>query len=253
MKIVPMKVTLLDHMGSDLTVVNAARVSFDKESAWETVETGKDDIQEMLGDGTRFEAKLKEGDAKLINYLAKHNHWTPFGHCFLQFRIKAPIFVARQLVKHQVGLVWNEVSRRYVDSEPEFWFPEVWRGRPEGSMKQGSSGVVDITTLNWRAEDSDDTYTNVNEPWHPAAAVSVAVNAYNGMVARGMAPEQARMILPQNMMTEWYWSGSLAAFARVCKLRLDPHAQEETRVIAEYIAAQTAQLFPVSWRALTSE
>jgi thymidylate synthase (FAD) len=131
MKITPMEVTLIDSMGSDLSVVNAARVSFHKQSDWDF------DIEDGLANNLR----IKEADAKLINYLAKHGHWTPFGHCFLSFRIKAPIFVARQLVKHQVGLCWNEVSRRYVSDEPEFWFPEVWRGKPVNA-KQGSSGTV---------------------------------------------------------------------------------------------------------------
>jgi thymidylate synthase (FAD) len=240
MKTADMAVTLIDHMGSDLTVANAARVSFDKESEWEI--TGDEEIV----DGKYYLRNAKKGlsskDAKLIRYLAKHNHWTPFGHCFVQFRIKAPIFVARQLVKHQVGLVWNEVSRRYVDSEPEFWFPEVWRGRPEGSMKQGSSGAVERFTLGGAR-----TYivSGVAE-----CACRNAVIAYNKLVEGGVAPEQARMILPQNTMTEWYWSGSLAAFARVCKLRMDPHAQEETRMIAEGIAGDMSKLFPVSWKEL---
>jgi len=124
-----MNVTLIDHMGSDLSVVNAARVSFDKESEWETVDPVN---------GQAVPAGLSLRDEKLIAYLAKHNHWTPFGHAFASFRIKAPIFVARQLGKHQVGLVWNEVSRRYVDDEPEFYVPETWRKRAE-NVKQGSS------------------------------------------------------------------------------------------------------------------
>lgn len=228
-----MEVTLLDHMGSDLTVVNAARVSFDKESEWE------DEYEKNI----LVSRTLSGGDTKLIKYLAEHNHWTPFGHCFMQFRIKAPIFVARQLVKHQVGLVWNEVSRRYVDSEPEFWFPEVWRGRPEGSMKQGSSGTVDADVvqdaMTWMLHSDDEI-----------SAIGVALTTYNALLDRGVAPEQARMILPQNTMTEWYWSGSLAAFARVCKLRLDPHAQEETREVAKLIEVKARNLFPVSWKAL---
>lgn len=211
MKIVPQSVELIDHMGSDLSVVNAARVSFHKQH---------DEFDE-------------EKDAKLIGYLAKHGHWTPFGHAFLSFRIKAPIFVARQLVKHQVGLVWNEVSRRYVDDEPEFWFPEVWRGKPVNA-KQGSDGVVNIAALNL----------------FPANAVELALRTYSDMLDYGVAPEQARMVLPQNMMTEWIWSGSLMAFARVCKLRLDAHAQAETREVARDIAGIACKLFPCSWEAL---
>src|ERR1043166_5131845 len=138
MKIASQKVELIDSMGSDLSVVNAARVSFHKESEWEhfVPETG----QVKPPDWDTVE-RLGEKDQKLIGYLAKHGHWTPFAHAFLSFRIKAPIFVARQLVKHQVGLAWNEVSRRYVDDEPEFWFPDVWRGKPVNA-KQGSNGVV---------------------------------------------------------------------------------------------------------------
>lgn len=232
MKIVPMKVELLDHMGSDLTVVNAARVSFNKESSFERVEDGGNWIGEHLS----------EGDTKLVNYLAKHNHWTPFGHASLQFRIKAPIFVARQLVKHQVGLVWNEVSRRYVDEEPEFWFPDVWRSRPEGSVKQGSGSSI-IHSID-HGHYTYDVHTITRNTLTAVAAL------YNDMIDQGVAPEQARMILPQNMMTEWWWTGSLAAFVRVCKLRLDPHAQAETREIAEQINALAEPLFPVAWKAL---
>lgn len=226
MKTAPMQVTLVDHMGTDLTVVNAARVSFDKESYFEFEEVGHPaSLRYFLGDK----------DAKLINYLAKHNHWSPFAHTSIQLRIKAPIFVARQLVKHQVGGVWNEVSRRYVDSEPEFWFPEQWRGRPEGSMKQGSSGVMPETAM-----------------WGSAASEHVknCLSWYESAIASGMAPEQARMILPQNMMTEWYWTGSLMFFVRVCRERLAPGAQLETREVAEGIAEIVAPLFPVSWSAL---
>ena len=222
MKVSPMEVTLIDHMGSDLSVVNAARVSFDKESDWDHEASSREGCD-----------VLSQADTKLIAYLAKHNHWSPFAHCFASFRIKAPIFVARQMVKHQVGLAWNEVSRRYVDSEPEFFFPDVWRGRPEGSMKQGSSGVVDV-----------------GNGYYITNACANALKAYQSMLEDGIAPEQARMILPQNMMTEWIWSGSLMAFARVCKLRLDSHAQVETRMVAEGIAPEMKKLFPVSWEVL---
>ena len=218
-----MQVTLLDHMGSDLSVVNAARVSFDKESKWENEVWGHPDFEEPN--------YLSQKDTKLIRYLAKHNHWTPFGHAFASFRIKAPIFVARQLGKHQVGLVWNEVSRRYVDSEPEFYVPSEWRKRAD-NVKQGSSD---------KAVDTGDLYAN---------AIDVVEDAYLNLLSRGVCPEQARMVLPQSMLTEWVWSGSLAAFARVCKLRLDPHTQKETRDIAEMIDVEMRRLFPVSWEAL---
>jgi len=228
----PMKVTLIDHMGSDLTVVNAARVSFDKESDWEY--------------GPRTDYRLSDKDAKLISYLAKHNHWSPFAHTSVQLRIKAPIFVARQLVKHQVGGVWNEVSRRYVDSEPEFWFPEVWRGRPEGSIKQGSRGEVEKVRFH------DANGSGVEYGIGPTVQNFIAhsLGMYEDLIDGGVAPEQARMLLPQNMQTEWYWTGSLMFFCRVCRERLAPGAQAETREVAEQIAEVVAPLFPVSWSAL---
>lgn len=214
MKIVPMNVELVDVMGSDLSVVNAARVSFGKQVS-----------------------EFREQDAKLINYLAKHNHWTPFAHAFASFRLKAPIFVARQLVKHQVGLAWNEVSRRYVDEEPEFWFPKEWRGRPVNA-KQGSDGVVSLTFKDNEVAPND--------------ALQGCLYAYQNLLNAGVAPEQARMVLPQNTMTEWIWSGSLAAFCRVCKLRLDPHTQQETRELVEGIKALLEPKFPVAFKALTN-
>lgn len=217
-------------MGSDISVVNAARVSFHKESTWEVVPS------HMNYEDNQCHAKeqLKESDAKLINYLARHNHWTPFAHAFLSFRIKAPIFVSRQLVKHQVGLAWNEVSRRYVDDEPEYFLPSSWRSRPENGMKQGS-GSKDVDPM-----------------WGQAAIEHMkgCHEWYMSSVAAGVAPEQARMVLPQNTMTEWIWSGSLAAFARVCNLRLDPHAQKETQEIAQQINACVPESFTHSWKAL---
>ena len=238
MKTASIKVELIDHMGTDLTVVNAARVSFDKESEWVF---GEEEDPTL---GPVRTQSLSEADTKLIAYLAKHNHWSPFAHTSIQLRVKAPIFVARQLVKHQVGGVWNEVSRRYVDSEPEFYFPNVWRGRPTGGAKQGSSGVV--ARMDGYAGES-------NVPAYAHTAASNALRLYNEMLAAGVAPEQARMILPQNMMTEWYWTGSLMFFARVCAQRLDPHAQAETSKVARQIADIVRPLFPVSWMALTAK
>jgi thymidylate synthase (FAD) len=225
MKIVPMEVTLIDSMGSDLSVVNAARVSFAKES--HLLNVWAEDLQTST-------LELSPQDQKLIGYLARHNHWTPFAHAFLSFRIKAPIFVARQLVKHQVGLAWNEESRRYIDEEPEFWLPTTWRGRPVNA-KQGSDGVVEQQEyLNgWLAE-----------------SVSDCLETYSALLRKGVAPEQARMVLPLNTMTEWIWSGSLMAFARVCKLRLDPHAQQETQEIAKLIQELVPTTFQHSWKAL---
>ena len=235
MKVSKMSVEYIDHMGSDLSVVNAARVSFDKASSWELHPVGH------LHPEYPYAERLSEKDAKLIAYLAKYNHWSPFAHTSVQLRIKAPIFVARQLVKHQVGGVWNEVSRRYVDSEPEFYFPEVWRGRPTDGAKQGSSGVVDIEQRWSGGEVSDPASTAVME----------SLDAYNALLSLGVAPEQARMVLPQNMQTEWIWTGSVMFFARVCKQRLDPHAQQESQEIAKLISDCVQPLFPASWAALT--
>ena len=204
-----MQVKLIDSMGSDLTVVNAARVSFAKESY-----------------------EFSDKDEKLINYLAKHDHWSPFGHCSLQFRIKAPIFVARQLVKHQVGLVWNEVSRRYVDDEPEFYVPNEWRLKAD-NKKQGSS---------------DETIE-----YNLGSTLEFIKTTYQNMLKENIAPEMARMILPQNMYTEWYWSGTLMAFARVCNLRCKDDTQKETQVIADLIDFNAVDLFPISWKALRVE
>ena len=209
------EVELIDHMGSDASVVNAARVSFGKR------------IKEM-----------SDGDTKLIKYLAKHGHWSPFGHASLQFRIKAPVFVARQLVKHQVGLVWNEVSRRYVEDEPEYWEPETWRSKPV-DKKQGSG---------------DETIEWLNREERVGAAVSKAcdqaVETYQRMLDVGVAPEQARMVLPQNTYTEWYWTGTLYAFARVCGLRCKGDTQEETRNVAWEIHDLAKEKFPISWESL---
>jgi len=207
------KVQLIDTMGSDLTVVNSARVSFSNVSD-----------------------TFKDKDKGLINYLAKHDHWTPFAHVQLQFRIKAPIFVARQLVKHQVGMVWNEVSRRYVDSEPEFHHPEAWRKRA-ADKKQGSSDEL------FEGKRFDARYKDL---------MLQATAVFDNMIATGVAPEQARMVLPQSMMTEWIWTGSLIAFARVVKLRAAPDAQLECQWIANMIDEEIKQREELkhSWSAL---
>ena len=212
-----MKVTLIDKMGTDLTVANAARVSFAKKN-------------------TEFK---EPGDRRLINFLGKHGHWTPFGHCTLSFHIEAPIFVARQLVKHQVGLVWNEVSRRYVDYEPDYWLPEHWRARAE-DKKQGSS---DDEHIDWIDREQ-------RTGGLVAKACDFALKTYKILLDAGVCPEQARMVLPQNVYTEWYWSGSLYAFARVCNLRCQPDAQKETRDVCWEIDGLSSNLFPVSWEAL---
>lgn len=222
MKTADIAVTLLDHMGTDLTVVNAARVSFDKEALFEW------DHEELC-------LKLSDADARLVKYLARHDHWSPFAHTSVQFRVKAPIFVARQLVKHQVGGVWNEVSRRYVDSEPEFYIPAEWRGRPDGSVKQGSGEPVSYHAL-------------VEAVVKKTTAEALAT--YNALLSGGIAPEMARMVLPQNTMTEWYWTGSLMFWARVCRQRLDVHAQAESRQVAQLVSQHMRELFPVSWDVL---
>ena len=229
MKIAQIAVELIDSMGDDLRVVNAARVSHDKESQWEGEEEILDHDGDVMGAST---LRLSDKDAKLVKYLDRNGHWAPFAHCFASFRIKAPIFVARQLVKHQVGLVWNEVSRRYVDKEPEFWFPKVWRERPESNIKQGSGGAMPEQEL-W-GQSAHEHCENLLA-W------------YRHAIKCGVAPEQARMLLPLTTMTEWYWSGSLAAFARVCNLRLDPNAQEATREVAGHIDKYMRGIFPVSW------
>lgn len=241
MNIVPMEVTCIDSMGSDLSVVTAARVSFDKESELEYYymdeKDESDDIPSM---------RLSKADTKLIAYLAEHNHWSPFSHAFLSFRIKAPIFVARQLQKHTVGLAWNEVSRRYVDSEPEFYFPEVWRGKAE-NVKQGSSNESvygSFIQVGYTDEDGDQYAINEKE------LTALCLAMYDSKILLGCCAEQARMVLPQNTMTEWIWSGSLYAFARVCNLRLDSHTQKETRDVASQLSDLIKPLFPVSWEAL---
>lgn len=240
MKTAPISVELNGCLGSDLDIVNAARVSFDKTSEYDWYDRdGRGPTSGPSPCGEYFNIpKMRDSDAKLINYLAKHNHWSPFSHAFVRFRIKAPIFVARQLQKHTVGLAWNEVSRRYVDFEPEFYMPEGWRQRSDNA-KQGSKDAIVIGNESYQL--AVDRY------------VSHLVSLYSGMIDGGICPEQARMILPQNMMTEWWWSGSLFAFVRVCKLRLDAHAQKETREVAEGIAVHLAQLFPQSWSALMQE
>ncbi|QBQ72499.1 thymidylate synthase [Roseobacter phage CRP-2] len=211
------EVTYVNHMGDDLSVVNAARVSFGKKS----------DYMMRIHNG---EAKvLQHKDNRLIKYLAKHNHKSPFNHAFATFHVKAPVFVARQLVKHEY-MPWNEISRRYVDDPPEFFKPDYWRGRAE-NVKQGSSGEVKSNA-------------NVAYQYHKIEGL------YKQLLDEGVCPEQARMILPQSMMTEWYWSGTLYAFAKMCGLRLKEDTQAETRIVAEKVEDVMAKLYPVSWEAL---
>jgi len=200
--------TFINHVGDDLTVVNAARVSFGKKH------------DEFQGN-----------DLKLIVYLAKHKHISPFGHCFATFHVKAPVFVARQLVKHKF-LRWNEISRRYVDDPPTFYSPDSWRSRSE-DKKQGSGDAIDV-----------DLQTDI------ADFNKQCADYYHHLLAEGVAPEQARMVLPQSMYTEWYWSGSMDAFASMCQLRCAPDTQYETRLVADQISSIMLDKFPVSWAAL---
>ena len=205
----------VQHAGSDLMVVNSARVSFGKRSEME---------DDLWGP-----PKLKEDDARLIRYLAKHNHISPFNHTWVTFQCRAPMFVARQLQKHEY-MPWNEISRRYTTENIEFYTPEVWRGK-SADKKQGSDGVVDVGDwgdANW-----------------------ACLTAYNDLLDMGVAPEQARMVLPQSMYTEWFWSGTVGAIAKMCNLRCKPDTQAETRIVADQISDKMKELFPVSWEALT--
>lgn len=216
-------VEYVSHMGDDLTVVNAARVSFNKESEW---------VADFDNSGDK---RLSEKDGKLISYLAKHDHWTPFAHPQITLRIKAPIFVRAQLGKHQVGFVMNEVSRRYVTDEPEFYIP-MWRGAPTNGAKQGSSGFMkNVTGLTDQFQDHCDN----------------SLELYKELLAQGVAPEQARAALPQTTYTEWWWTSSLAGYARVYAQRIDSHAQWEVQQYAKAINDIIAPLFPVSWKTLT--
>ena len=214
-----MKVDYLDHMGSDLTVVNAARVSFNKESNW--------DLATL---------RLSEKDAKLINYLARNGHWTPFAQPQIALRLTVPLFVARQDFKHQIGFTRNEVSRRYVDDAPEFFVPDVWRSIPDASIKQGSGDPIQHNMV------AKDLYQN---------ACDRALADYQYLLTMGVAPEQARMVLPQSMYTSYYVTASLAAWARAYKQRVDPHAQQEIRELYQDIGDIISTLFPVSWAVLT--
>ena len=230
-------VELMDHMGSDLTVCNAARVSFNKESEWgldfDAIERlkscpyNKDDVR-----------LLKEKDEKLIRYLAKHNHWTPFAHPQITLRVKAPVSIRTQFFKHKQGFVENEISRRYVSYEPEFYSP-TWRGKPTDGAKQGSEDFI-----------TEETRTNLYDAIY-RESYETALHVYNTLIEKGIAPEQARFVLPQGMYTEWYWTGSLAAYARFYKQRKDDHAQWEIREYASAIGKIIEPFFPVSWKCLT--
>lgn len=215
---------IVEECLDDISVVNAARVSFNKKS--KRLENGE----------------ISNDDARLITYLATNGHWTPFAHNMITFHIRAPIFVARQLFKHKVGLVENEVSRRYVSTSPLLFIPEEWRGVPEGNIKQGSGDRL--------PKDEEEHVDSIAIP-----AMLNALQAYDELIKNGVCPEQARMVLPQATYTEWYWTGNLAAFARICDLRLDAHAQKETREIVQIIHNSISAITKIkhSWKALTKK
>tara|TARA_R110000737_G_scaffold102913_2_gene136285 strand:+ start:1644 stop:2405 length:762 start_codon:yes stop_codon:yes gene_type:complete len=219
-----MQITYVKHSGTDLDVVNAARVSFKKKSTWKPYD----------GENSN-EFRLEERDSKLIYYLARNKHFSPFNHCFATFHVKAPIYVSRQLQKHEY-MPWNEASRRYVDDNPEFYVPQYWRKKAE-DKKQGSGDNMELTLFRTNC------INNIS---------SGATTTYRELIKDGVAPEMARSILPQSMMTEWIWSASLGAFSKMCNLRCTFNTQEETRIVADSISTILEGLFPVSWNALMS-
>ena len=225
-----MQVSYIDHMGTDLQIVNAARVSFDKESEWE--------LKEMGGvKGHPDIWGLKDEDARLISYLAKHNHWTPFAHTAISLRMEAPVPIRTQCFKHKQGLVENEESRRYISSTPKLFVPDEFRMAPSNGAKQGSSGVH---------PDSAKWQNYYLQRCHKM------IDFYEEMVADGVCPEQARFVLPQGCEVHWVWTGNLYAFANFYLKRTDPHAQKEIRDLAEEVGKIVEPLFPVSWKALTN-
>jgi len=223
-------------MGSDLTVVNSARVSFDKESEWE------------VNHSVRKELSSK--DAALIRYLTKHNHFTPFTHCMVTLRETVPIFVARQRFKHTIGFSYNEVSRRYVDDTPEFYLPDLWRFKAD-NVKQGSH-YTGLTSqeVNGKLRDKEEANGLILSP---EEIYDDCLKTYKQLLSIGVCAEQARMVLPQSMYTSYYVTGSLSAFARAYKLRIDKHAQKEIQELAESWNNIIKDLYPVSWKALTNE
>lgn len=243
------KAELLDYMGDDMAVVNAARVSFSKESEYEypaqfpELCEGDDWREKVNAAGfviNKFGGyhRLPESDVKLINYLAKYDHWTPFAHTAIKFRCSAPVPIRTQAFKHKIGMVENEESRRYISSIPEIYIPEFFRSKPEGSIKQGSGEIHGLS----------DKWMQVYKEF-----TTDAVNAYLQMIEDGICPEQARFILPQGAIVNWIWTGNLVSFANFYLKRTDPNAQYEVRVLAESIGEQVAGIFPVSWKALIGE
>jgi len=210
-------VELIETFGNDLTVVNAARVSFAKEST-----------------------ELNVRDEKLIQYLAKHNHNSPFFHPQIRLRLKMPIFIAREWFRHTVGFARNEVSRRYVDDKPECYIPPPDAMRERDTNKKQGSKETAISDVEIAHQALKNTTAN-------------ALETYELLLKCNVAPEVARIVLPQSMYTEFIETASLAAYARLCKLRLDPHAQKEIRDYASAIELLLTVYFPVSWKALIAE
>lgn len=211
------KVELLDHMGDDVAVVQAARVSFAKDADAE------------------FDS-VKDG--KLINYLAKHNHWTPFAHTALKFRVAAPVPIRTQCFKHKIGMVENEESRRYISTTPEIFIPEFFRSKPVGSIKQGSGDEHELS----------DYFLSLYKQ-----TTNQNLKAYQEMLDSGICPEQARFILPQGAIVNWIWTGNLVSFANFYNKRTDTNAQREVQVVAELVGKEVERIFPVSWKALTEK
>lgn len=243
-----MKVEYVDHLGDDLTVVNAARVSFDKESEWEY-----EDVE--VTHGTQQNQVLSTKDKKLIKYLAKHGHWTPFSHPQITLRETVPIFVARQRFKSVVGFTYNEISKRYVDTVPDFYTPKEWRARPDENVKQGSSdkivtAIIRPQIFSMYKEGTKIVQREVDIQTAYEKIVRECSLLYKDMIDSGVAPEQARMVLPQSMMTSYWVTGSLAAFARAYKQRIDSHSQVEIQMIAQEWDSIIRPLYPESWSAL---
>jgi thymidylate synthase (FAD) len=253
-------ISLVDTMGDDLTVCNAARVSFNKESGWDTVgpfaeeidaQAAKaQDVQARPGDDSLWQGgagwvyqRLNDKDAKLIHSLAREGHWSPFSHAIAQFRMKMPLAIARQWYKHRIGIEkdcgWNEVSRRYVVDMPEFYMPSGWRKRPTGGAKQGSSDELVETIFGGKP---------INNL--VAAHYESARRLYEEMITEGVAPEMARLVLPNATMTEWVETGSVMAYARLVNLRIDPHAQKDIKPYAAFVFETLGARFPTAWRAL---
>lgn len=227
-------VEYLDHCGTDESIANSARVSFGDFDNWNEIPEGYS----------------KERCDKLINYLGKHEHYSPFRQNSITIRCKAPLFLARQLMKHQAGFTWNEESRRYIESTPEFFTPKEWRARPDGSLKQGSG--LDIVNR------KDFTYDYASQGWPEVGSakdiyeygVEKCLTIYEQMLEKGVAPEMARMVLPQSMLVNWVWTGNLLSLSHLYNLRIKDNAQEEAREFAKEIDKVVNPLFPVAWDAL---